>query len=60
VQKAGGREVLKMKMPPPPYKIGVPNCGLSGKPLLEKREKWRTPSYLESRFKDKPALYSPR
>ena len=24
----------------------APNCRLSGKPLLKKREKWRTPSYF--------------
>ena len=35
----------------------VPNCWLSGGPLLKKREKWRTPSLFWSMFKDKPALY---
>jgi len=27
--------------------------------FLEKREKWRTPSYLGQCYKDKPALYFP-
>jgi hypothetical protein len=34
-------------------------CRLSGGPLLEKREKWRTPQFFQSTSKDKPALYSP-
>jgi hypothetical protein len=29
-------------------------------PLLEKREKWGTPSLFRSTTKDKPALYFPR
>jgi hypothetical protein len=31
-------------------KRGVLNCWLSGRPLLKKREKWRTPSYFVSMF----------
>jgi hypothetical protein len=30
-----------------------------GRPLLENREKWRTPSYFRSMFKNKPTLYCP-
>jgi hypothetical protein len=36
---------------------GVARYRRLGGPLLEKREKWRTPSYFASTLKDKPALY---
>src|SRR5208337_4647601 len=48
---------------------GTLSCGGAGEarskggppaqPLLEKREKWRTPSYFGQCYKDKPALYFP-
>jgi hypothetical protein len=37
---------------PGPRKSGVPNCWLSGRPLLKKCEKWRTLSYFLSTLKD--------
>ncbi len=39
-------------------KSGVPNCWLSGRPLLKKREKWRTPSCIVSTLKDNPRYTS--
>ena len=38
---------------------GVERCRVCGGPLLEKREKWRTPSYSGQCCKDKPALHFP-
>ena len=34
-------------------------AGGSDRPLLEEREKWRTPSCFGSILKDKPAFYFP-
>jgi hypothetical protein len=34
--------------------VAAEQCRPSGRPLLKKREKWRTPSYFASRFKDNP------
>ena len=36
---------------------GVERCRLISRPLLERREKGRTPSYFGLIIKDKPALY---
>ena len=38
-------QVLKMKIRNGPHKRGVQKPSAAGRPLLEKREKWRTPSF---------------
>jgi hypothetical protein len=40
----------------PPRKSRTRPCRRSGRPLLEKREKWRTPSWLGVKDQTQPAL----
>jgi len=51
------KDVLTMKIRPRAAQLQVERCRRFGRPLLENREKWRTPPVIAPTLKDKPALY---